>query len=72
MIKFGRTEIKGNYVTETSDTYKSLVANFKVKTRSEHQNINGKIEVLKLLSKYIFHRYELEWVSWVKAEMLFS
>jgi hypothetical protein len=72
MIKFGRTKIKGNYVTETSDTYKSLVAKFKVKTRSEHQNIKGKIELLKFLSKYIFHRYELECISWVKAEMLFT
>ena len=54
MIKFGRTEIKGNYITANSDTYISFVAKFKVKTHSEHPNVNGKIEVLKILVKIYF------------------
>jgi hypothetical protein len=60
MINFGLTKRKVNILEKNSDTYKSLVAKFKVKTRSEHPSIKGKIEVLKFLSKYIFHRYELK------------
>lgn len=60
MIKFGLTKKKVTILEKNSDTYKSLVAKFKVKSRSEQPNITGKMEILKFLSKYIFHRYELE------------
>jgi hypothetical protein len=63
MIKSGLTKKKETIQEKNSDTYESFVATFKIETRSEYLNKNGKIEVLKFLSEYVFHRYEFKWLS---------